>query len=103
MSTRAMITDGKTARYVHSDGYPENMLPALKSQIKKLGVEALVANNWSAILPTRVIASESNFDTYSPADFENCDAEYVYEISATEIKGFIPRGKFLGLFETVTL
>jgi hypothetical protein len=104
MSTRSLVVGAEStvARYVHSDGYPEHMVPALKLMIKRDGIKVILANNWSSI-GANPQPNLNNRDLFIKSDYYAADAEYVYEIDESTIKSFVVTGEGLVMIEEVNV
>jgi hypothetical protein len=96
MSTHALIgvaTDyGFKAKFVHYDGYPEYMMPAIKDVIKNSdsfahAVEKLTANHWTDLV--NVPSANHDQDWYTNGDI---DHSYLYILDDNEVRCYIPNG-----------
>lgn len=96
MSTHALIgfpTDtGFKAKFVHYDGYPEYMIPAIKSVIKENktfadAVATLTANHWTDLV--NVPSANHDQEWYTDG---NIDHAFLYLLDDGEIRTYIPSG-----------
>lgn len=112
MSTHALVgvrtETGYNAKFVHWDGYPDAMLPALGKALVEQDLQYILANHWSSF-------SSFNHDRGDGHDVDfytesvDIDAEYLYiiETDADEyyISTYIPVGRewvFADFHNTIT-
>lgn len=93
MSTHALIgvaTDtGFKAKFVHYDGYPEFMMPAIKDVIKHSdsfshAVEKLTANHWTDLV--NVPSSAHDIEWYTD---NSIDHSYLYILDDGEVRCYL--------------
>ena len=107
MSTHALIgvptATGYKARFVHYDGYTENMMPAIKRCLqhhKTAGAtftEArnyMLGNHWSSFSIANHKASEAHsHDQVWYTEDADIDAEYLYLLDDNEVTPYIRTGE----------
>ena len=104
MSTHALIgvaTDtGFKAKFVHYDGYPQNMVTAINriiDQERKVGYtfqdakNYLLTNHWDGIYPTKQTPADADSHNVVWYD-ENSDIDhsYLYILDDNEVRCYIP-------------
>ena len=88
MSTRSVVAipqgDGWKGRYVHSDGYPEHMLPTLMDLVNRKGVDRVidVLINWNP--GWSFIGSYDNMTNYLGEDRAHFVSDYGLAYSRQE-------------------
>jgi hypothetical protein len=118
MSTHAIIAipteTGFRGRFVHYDGYPENMMPAIQriiDQNRKVGYtfqdakNYLLNNHWSGIYKTEQAPANANSHTQVwYTETNSIDHEFLYILDDNEVTCYMPVGnEYIALDTTKTL
>jgi hypothetical protein len=107
MSTHALIgvptATGYKARFVHYDGYTENMMPAIKRCIQNHKVAGntfsdavfyMLGNHWSSFsISEHKYAQAHSHDQVWYTEDADIDAEYLYLLDDNEITPYIRTGE----------
>jgi hypothetical protein len=106
MSTHALIgvptATGYKARFVHYDGYTENMMPAIKRCIKNHKVAGdtfqdavfyMLGNHWSSFSISGHEYSKGDHDVVFYTEDNDIDAEYLYLLDDNEVTPYIRTGE----------
>ena len=106
MSTHALIgvptATGYKARYVHSDGYTKNMMPAIKRCIQNHKVAGdtfsdavfyMLGNHWSSFSISGHVYTKGNHDVVFYTEDADIDAEYLYLLDDNEVTPYIRTGE----------
>jgi hypothetical protein len=118
MSTHAIIAvpteTGFKGRFVHYDGNPQNIVPAIERIVKQNRIVGLtfqdaknylLSNHWSGIYKTEQIPAQAGSHRnvwYTEAD--GVDHEFLYILDDNEVTAYIPVGdEYVALDMTKTL
>jgi hypothetical protein len=107
MSTHALIgvptATGYKARFVHWDGYTENMIPAINRIIQQNRIAGqtfqdvrnyLLSNHWSGIYKTEQNPAEAHsHDQVWYTEDCDIDAQYLYLLDDNEVTPYIRTGE----------
>jgi hypothetical protein len=107
MSTHALIgvptATGYKARFVHYDGYTENMIPAINRIVQQNRIAGytfqdaknyLLGNHWSGIYKTEQKPAEAHsHDQVWYTEDVDIDAQYLYLLDDNEVTPYIRTGE----------
>jgi len=93
MSTHALVgirtlDGGFKAKFVHWDGYPEEMIPAIERALVLQDLQYILANHWSSFnIKDHDPSDNHDQDWYTQEDY--IDSEYLYIIETDKDEYYI--------------